>query len=98
MHTDYCPYQVVSRTSIIVFVYRIIPVHSQAFTDTVCADTANTRTGIDNVLAQTFGPNSRCVEHGELPWTAEQDGVTQERSFWKAGCYNVKYTVLSLFL
>ncbi len=60
----------------------------------MCADTANTQTGIDNFLAQSFGSNSRCVEHGQLEWTAEQGGVSRNEPLWNAGCYDVIVTLL----
>ena len=60
----------------------------------MCADTANSQTGLDNFLAQSFGPNSRCVEHGQLEWTAEQGGASRNNPVWNAGCYDVIVTLL----
>ncbi len=54
----------------------------------MCADTANTQTGLDNSLAQTFGLNSRCVEHGQA-WRAEDANFINQQSFTRAGCYEV---------
>ena len=61
----------------------------------MCTDTANAKTGIDNIRAQSFRPNSRCVEHGQLEWTAEQGGhVSRNNPLINAGCYEVMVTLL----
>ena len=54
----------------------------------MCADTGNTQIGLDNSLAQTFGPNSRCVEHGQA-WRAQDGNVFRQQTFTQAGCYEV---------
>ena len=51
-----------------------------------CADTA--LQPVNNVLAETYGPGSRCVEVGA--WTRTQNGVTTASSpLDGSGCYQV---------
>ena len=54
----------------------------------MCTDTSNTPNANSNFFAETFGPNSRCVEHGQT-WTVNGGNITP--TFIRSGCYNASY-------
>ena len=46
------------------------------------------RVGISLIIAETYGPGSRCVEHASI-WTASNGLITFPTPFQQSGCYRV---------